>query len=239
MKQCKRRGHLKDVSNFNKDSQNKDGLNEYKAEYYQTNKVEIEGKKKERKIAHPEVVERDKIYQAEYRKNNKDKSSDYQKQYRQDNKEELDEYYEEWALSNKDKIKKNGKKYHQKKMRDPLYRLERNIVSVLSQMVRVGIPFKKDHLQLVPFAAENLKYHLECQFEPWMNWDNYGEYRAKTWNDDDPATWTWQIDHIIPKSLFKYSSMEDDEFRKCWSLSNLRPFSAKQNILDGNRRKIK
>jgi len=38
---------------------------------------------------------------------------------------------------------------------------------------------------------------------------------------------------IIPQSTFKYSSMEDQEFKNCWALSNLRPLSAKQNNFDG------
>ena len=46
----------------------------------------------------------------------------------------------------------------------------------------------------------------------------------------------WHIDHIIPQSLLPYSSMEDDNFKKCWALSNLRPLSAKQNLLDGANR---
>jgi hypothetical protein len=29
--------------------------------------------------------------------------------------------------------------------------------------------------------------------------------------------------------------MEDQAFLDCWALSNLRPYSAKQNIIDGNR----
>ena len=29
--------------------------------------------------------------------------------------------------------------------------------------------------------------------------------------------------------------MEDDNFKKCWALENLRPLSAKQNIVDGVR----
>jgi hypothetical protein len=58
----------------------------------------------------------------------------------------------------------------------------------------------------------------------------------KTWNDNDLTTWTWQIDHVIPHSKFNYISMEDREFQDCWVLNNLRPYSAKQNILDGNRR---
>jgi hypothetical protein len=32
------------------------------------------------------------------------------------------------------------------------------------------------------------------------------------------------------------SSMKDENFMKCWLLENLRPYSSKQNLLDGNRR---
>ena len=50
------------------------------------------------------------------------------------------------------------------------------------------------------------------------------------------STWTWQIDHIILRADLLYTSMEDENFKKCWALSNLRPYSAKQNILDGTNR---
>ena len=69
-----------------------------------------------------------------------------------------------------------------------------------------------------------------------MNWDNWGVYKANGWNDDDQSTWTWQIDHIIPQSTLPYSSMNDDNFQKCWALNNLRPYSAKLNNLDGVKR---
>ena len=69
-----------------------------------------------------------------------------------------------------------------------------------------------------------------------MNWDNWGRFISKKWNDHDKLTWTWQLDHIIPQSDLPYTSMEDDNFKKCWSLDNLRPLSAKQNYLDGINR---
>jgi hypothetical protein len=69
-----------------------------------------------------------------------------------------------------------------------------------------------------------------------MNWNNYGKYDSNSWDDDDSSTWTWQLDHIIPHSTFKYSSMEDEDFKKCWSLDNLRPLSSKQNLIDGINR---
>ena len=86
------------------------------------------------------------------------------------------------------------------------------------------------------YSINELVLHLEKQFEPWMNWKNRGKYDPKIWDDNDSSTWRWNVDHIIPRSTFKYTSMDCDEFKKCWALNNLRPLSAKQNILDGARR---
>lgn len=88
---------------------------------------------------------------------------------------------------------------------------------------------------ILPYSPQELWNHLEKQFEPWMNKNNHGTYRRADWDDNDSSTWKWQLDHLIPHSCFKYTSMEE-EFKKCWALSNLRPLSAKQNLLDGNRR---
>ena len=69
-----------------------------------------------------------------------------------------------------------------------------------------------------------------------MNWDNWGKYDPKTWNDNDVSTWTWQLDHIIPQSDLPYINMSNKNFNKCWSLSNLRPYSAKQNNIEGSQK---
>jgi hypothetical protein len=72
-----------------------------------------------------------------------------------------------------------------------------------------------------------------------MNWSNHGRYNKKTWNDNDSSTWVWNIDHIIPQSDLPYAEMSNDpnsNFQKCWHKDNLRPYSAKQNLLDGVRR---
>jgi len=91
-------------------------------------------------------------------------------------------------------------------------------------------------LNYLPYTINELLIHLESKFESWMSWDNWGVYNSNSWDDNDPSTWTWQIDHIIPHSKFCYSSMNSVEFTKCWALSNLRPLSAKQNIMDGDRK---
>lgn len=91
-----------------------------------------------------------------------------------------------------------------------------------------------DHLEYTP---DDLKIHLQNRFELWMNWSNWGRYIVKTWNDNDQSTWKWQIDHIIPQSKLIYTSTDDENFKKCWALKNLRPYSAKQNLLDSALRK--
>jgi hypothetical protein len=91
-------------------------------------------------------------------------------------------------------------------------------------------------LKFVNYTMSQLKEYLEVQFESWMTWENWGIYNKNSWKDNDQSTWTWQIDHIIPQSDLPYISMTDDNFKKCWALSNLRPLSAKQNIFDGSSR---
>ena len=43
----------------------------------------------------------------------------------------------------------------------------------------------------------------------------------------------WQLDHIKPISSFSHTSMEDEGFKECWGLSNLRPVETCINQLKG------
>lgn len=60
-----------------------------------------------------------------------------------------------------------------------------------------------------------------------MTWDNWGKY--------DHNQKTWQIDHILPQSKFPFSNFEEENFKKLWELSNLRPLETVENITKGNR----
>jgi len=66
-------------------------------------------------------------------------------------------------------------------------------------------------------TVERLRRHLEAYFAPSMNWDNWGPL--------------WVIGHHRPLWMFNYNSMETRDFRRCWTLDNLRPVFRK------NRRK--
>ena len=122
---------------------------------------------------------------------------------------------------------------------DPVFRLKefcsRNIRNMLlaKNVSKAG----KSCQGYLPFEPEELKLSIENKFEPWMNWDNQGSYKL-TWVDEDVFTHVWNLDHFIPQSFLPYSSMKEKNFRIIWDLSNLRPLSAKQNVLDNNRRII-
>ena len=96
--------------------------------------------------------------------------------------------------------------------------LNSNFFSIYNSKVRGG--FYKDYFRI--YCRECERQHIERQFDDNMNCNNYGIY--------------WHIDHIIPQSCLPYTSMEEDNFKKCWALNNLRPLEAKLNIIDGRSR---
>jgi hypothetical protein len=141
-------------------------------------------------------------------------------------------------LEKRDKNTRN--KYYRNRLKtDPIYWLHKQFTK------HIQSSFKKNNssknrtscLDYIQYTIEELKLYLETQFEPWMNWNNHGVYNRKTWDDNDLSTWKWQLDHIIPHSEFQYSSMEDENFKKCWAFKNLQPLSAKENNLKRNKLK--
>jgi hypothetical protein len=167
-----------------------------------------------------------------YKEKNRRKLADKQIEYHKLNKGRDSKTKKQWYQKNKDAVKTRVKKNIFARRKNPLFRLKESISSNIRACIKKNRqPFSK----FLPYTIIELRTHLEKQFESWMTWKNFGVYRADIWDDNDSATWTWRIDHIVPHSKFNYSSMEDQEFRDCWSLSNLRPYSAKQNLIDGDR----
>ena len=202
---------------YNED--NKEALSEYREEYYQENKE-------------------DKLEYAKEYRNREDikiKNSEYQKEYRENNTDQLSEYIQDYQLKNKDSL---NEKRRLRKKNDINFKLRTSISSYISFQLRTSGKSKESDscLKYLTYSIQELRDHLESLFDPWMSWDNYGKYSKNTWNDNDQSTWTWNIDHLIPRSDLPYSSMTDDNFKKCWALSNLRPLSAKQNMIDGTSR---
>jgi hypothetical protein len=192
------------------------------------------------------IVENNKIY----REKNKDKivkyNSIHNKKYHILNKKEISYRKKEYYIENRDKILSQinnnreilNERIKNRKIKDPIFKLRKSVSNVIYQALKLSNSSKrgKSVLQFLPYTINELKFHLESQFESWMNWQNWGRFNHKSWIENDSCTWTWQIDHIIPQSDLPYTSMEDENFKKCWALENLRPYSSKLNIVDGPSR---
>lgn len=99
-------------------------------------------------------------------------------------------------------------------------RLSKNMRCLLNSKLRNhgASKFRQKTFDVLGYTVNDLIKHLESQFEPWMTWENYGE---------------WEIDHIQPDSSYRYSSIYDLAFKESWKLSNLRPLEKSANASKG------
>lgn len=175
-------------------------------------------------------------YNRDYYLHNSSKILEQKRIYTKNNKLHKKEYDRNYRAANKTSILKAKYAYYNlKRKTDPCFKLRMSISHSIAKQLKSNSCSKesKSSILHLNYSIIDLKQHIEKQFEPWMTWTNHGKYNAHTWKDDDSSTWTWQLDHITPQSNLPYSSMEEENFKKCWSLENLRPLSAKQNIVDG------
>lgn len=151
----------------------------------------------------------------EWKLNNKSKLQEYRKKNR--------DYFKNYKKLNSEKYKEYYKNRERKKRLNLTYRLHQRMSRSISHHLKSNNLNKNYNcwLKYVDYTVLDLKKHLESKFLEGMNWDNYGK---------------WHIDHIKPKSLFKITNLESEDFKKCWSLDNLQPLWAFDNISKGNRR---
>jgi hypothetical protein len=178
------------------------------------------------------------IYQKNWRTNNQSYIKKYRKKYAVINSEKLKKDKKEWyELNKEEQLKQANVRSKQRRKNDPVFRFRGNVSSLVYQGLkrRGGSKKGQSFFNKIKYTPKEMLDYLMSYPEKgvWITPNNQGKYDPKTWDDNDPSTWTWQIDHIIPHSTFHYTSMDDEEFHKCWALSNLRPLSAKQNFLDG------
>lgn len=170
---------------------------------------------------------------------NRPEIKELRKKYRDNNRELIRRKEREWRTNNPEEARERARKKNKVQRAKLSNRIRSNISRLVNHALHNANSSKlgRSCLKHLPYTIDQLKQHLESQFESWMTWENWGKYNSKIWNDNDSKTWTWQIDHIIPQSLLIYTNMEEDNFQKSWALENLRPYSAKHNYLDGATRK--
>ena len=145
----------------------------------------------------------------------KHKCKDCKRKMHRDYKREV------YKVKYKEKHRAETQRYKRERMkRDEQYKINKRI----GDKIYFGIAKGRNVPSLtkyVGYRIDELKNHLEKQFDSNTNWDNYGTY--------------WEIDHIIPKSMFKFTSYDDEEFKLCWCLNNLQPLSKERNLFKGGR----
>lgn len=217
LKICSKCKQEKDIEQFCKHKRNKDGRSTYCRECQRQYDINRRN--------NPKRVEYCKNYNKKYYQDNSEQLKERQRNYYQDNKEHYYEYEKERS-KRLERVKYNkqyNKTYRQEnlerlrkwdKQRNKENKLNRNFSTAICIALR-GNKAEQHWEDLVPYTLQELKEHLEKQFDENMNWDNYGSY--------------WEIDHIIPQNTFNIETENDIDFKICWSLANLRPLEKSLN----------
>lgn len=142
---------------------------------------------------------------------------------RKENPEQIRQWDKNWRMRNVESIKARLKtpevkarvnaNLRRRNLIDSAYRTHKRMASAIHQALR-GRKNGRKWEDLVGYTCVDLTRHLERQFQSGMTWDNMGE---------------WHIDHIVPKSSFKYTDETDPEFKACWAMTNLRPLWKNDN----------
>lgn len=212
---CNMEKQIEDFINM-KSSICKECQREYNRQYYYVHKSEITKKQKEYVKQHKEQIAQ---YQKQYVKLHKEQKAEYDKIYYKQNKEARLNYQKQYKERNQDKVKMWRELYkpvkNKNRQTNPKLRLDEAMGTAIWLSIKNN-KAERPWEELVDYSLEDLIKHLELQFTPKMNWDNYGRNG-------------WHIDHIIPKCQFNYTSPNDREFKICWSLMNLRPLWCTDN----------
>ena len=136
----------------------------------------------------------------------------HRKKQRGNHRERLKRY----RAKHLERVRAQRRAYQAKRRQDPVQR----VVDALCRRMRLVIRGKsKGAFRQFGYTADDLRSHLESQFQNGMSWSNYGLYGEK-----------WHVDHIRPVSLFRLP----DELNECFALTNLRPLWAVENLRKHN-----
>ncbi len=222
---------------------NKERMKEVSAEYYQKNKEAIAEKIKEYYKNNREAREAKRETAKKWREKNKEykaaKDKVYRIKYYQKNKEAIAKRMKEWGKEYREKQKNNieareakreyDKEWSKNKYRTDLtWKMSRILIKSLRNKLKRHLikgtnpefSYTKAASSLLGCTVEELKTHIENQFEDGMTWEN--------WTRDG-----WHLDHIVPCSSFDLTKKKEQ--KKCFHYTNLQPLWAEDNLSKGSK----
>lgn len=162
-----------------------------------------------------------------YEKNKKQRSKHRIDRYKNNKEKELGKN-KEWKVKNLERYKEISRIYYQNNKKE--INLKRKIRAQSNSKIRIDSSMRasirlslngrkagQSWKDLTGYSIDKLLSHLESKFTKGMTWGNYGKDG-------------WEIDHIIPKSYFKYKDQSHPAFMACWAINNLQPLWANKQI---------
>ena len=162
--------------------------NERNRRWKKANRDKVRAARKRYAIKYPEKVKQESmVFRQEH--------PEYAKKWYTKHKEEAKEWWQNRSEEQKAAKAEYNKNWKNKQYTEnTVYRLRIIISTSMMRSIKKNKTNKRLYRYL-GYSIEELKEHLEHQFEDWMNWDNLG----LTANKEKE---TWQIDHIIPVNTF-------------------------------------
>lgn len=209
---CSKCEEEKDVCEFNKRKDSKDGYrNECKICWYLKNQSYIKRHPQKKQEYNNKWISKNTDYNKKYYKNNEKKFLNYRIKFKNLNPEYNKKYYI------------NNKTYYSDYVmfrynNDILYKLSHNIRNRIKTFLKTkNITKNNPTFNIVGCTPEFLKEHIEKQFTEGMSWELMGKYI--------------HIDHIIPLA----SAKTEEEIYKLCHYSNLQPLWEEDNLKKSNK----
>lgn len=184
--------------------ENKNKAQEYSKKYRQINRHKISCQRKKHRSENL-----DDMRKQERERRDRDKKKISDKAYREKNKEKI-------SKTKKKRLPMENERRRERYKKNPEYRILNLLRTSLRQAVKAqGLRKRNTVLILCGCTLEDLKTHIESQFQPGMTWENHSKYG-------------WHIDHIRPCASFDLSDQEQQ--KQCFHYTNLQPLWWKENL---------
>lgn len=189
-------------------ARNQERLRKEKAEYYAANRDRIA---EQRRAKYAENIEAEREEQRARRLKDPERIRERGRKYRQENIERIRAQERVTGLA----------KFYRRYKSDVAYTLKVRTSALVRASLKGSGKSRKTE-ELLGYTVAQLRSHLESRFTDSMTWDRFmsGEIH---------------IDHIRPVSSFNITSEDCEDFKKCWSLDNLQPLWAFDNLSKGAR----
>lgn len=226
---CSKCKKEKTIDNFSKKKEKysyycKDCNREYLKDYYNKMKNNKNYQAKRKKYMEnykrpQQSIERHKEKTREWRRNNKEHIKEYARNYDDEHREEKRQRDRKWRDNNRDKYREYQKKDLQRRMNDPILKVELQLRNMINTSFRRKGHTKNNKLEkIVGLNSKDMVNYLLETFK-----DNYGY----EWNKIEPL----HIDHIKPLST---ANTEEEVIKLC-HYTNLQLLKAKDNLEKGSK----